>query len=189
MWLMMNNLFKILAVIVSPWNPRDRECSPEPCEAKNEAVRYRPAANHNATQFIHRAPISHCWVAFHRSETFTSLNAWGGRIVFHVYSKEFTWEPTKNQKPQIQRTCIPVWYRLKDSGFTIQVDAWIDESWRCKKRKERLSGCWFQWQLKGNLLPSYSFGNCTSDTLGSRNQSDLFEVYSTEKPHKLDINC
>lgn len=89
-----------------------------------------PSGSKTLRQFIHTSPISHCWVAFHRSVTFTSWNAWGGRIVFHVYSKEFTWEPTKNQKPQIQRTCIPVWYRLKDSGFKIQVDARIDVSWK-----------------------------------------------------------
>lgn len=81
-------------------------------------------------QFIHIAPISHCWVGFHRSVTFTSWNAWGGRIVFHVYSKEFTWEPTENQKPRIQRTWTSVWYRLKESGFRIWVDAWKDVSWK-----------------------------------------------------------
>lgn len=126
-----------------------------------------------------RAPVSHCRTAFQHSVTFTSWNAGGGGIAFHVYSKEFTWDPTENQKPRIQRARIPVWYRLKDSGFKIQVDAWMDVSKKKKKEgrkklKEQLSvtGPSDSWK---EISKCWIFlCNCAFDTLDSRNQSQLF---------------
>lgn len=134
-----------------------------------------PSDSKALRQYV-RVPVSHRWTAFQHSVTFTSWNAWGGRIAFHVYSKEFTWAPTENQKPRIQRARIPVWNRLKDSGFKIQVDAWMDASKKKgrKKLKEQLgaTGPGDSWREISKCW--MFFCNCAFDTLDSRNQSRLF---------------
>lgn len=152
--------------------PRDSERSTDFCKARNALCQKLrcalPSDSKTRRQYIHRAPISHCWMAFHRSVPFTSWNAWGGRIAFHVYSKEFTWDPTKNESLGFREpTCLS----------DIDSKTWVQNpsQWtkgcvfrnRVEMLKEQLAGsCWREISCYFDV-----FGNCAFQTFDNRNQT------------------